>query len=125
MEQFYIYLWSISENVAISLGNISISLLIITPFLFPLLYEFSDMTSKEVLPVVKRTAISGLILLFIAILIPSKQDLALLFMYPYIKQGTETVIKSETLNKMKTMTNLYLDEQIKNLKEHRGGNDNL
>lgn len=117
MEQFYIYLWSISENVTMFLLLIGIFLLITSPFLFLFLSELGDMTYKEVIPIFTKTIISGLIILIFSILIPSKQDIALLFMYPYIKQGTETVIKSETLNKMKQITNLYLDEQIKNLKD--------
>lgn len=115
MEQFCIYLWAISENIRNFMLIVGLIPLIIAPFLFPLLYECTDMDFEKIVPIFIKTLVSGIVLVLLAMLIPSKQDLALMFMFPYVKQGTETVIKSETMNKMKQMTNLYLDEQIRNL----------
>jgi len=120
-EQIAIYLWSISENIKISLSIAGTFLLLLSPFLF----MFADLnlldynSAKDALPLVKKTVIASSVLIILALLIPSKNDLALIFLYPHIKNGTETVIKSETMNKMRKLTNLYLDEQIKNLKESK------
>ncbi len=120
-EQIAIYLWSISESIQISLSMAGTFLLILSPFLF----MFADLglldlnSAKDAFPLVKKTVIASSVLIILALLIPSKKDLALIFLYPHIKNGTETVIKSETMNKMRKLTNLYLDEQIKNLKESK------
>lgn len=119
MEQFCIYLWAISENIRNFTLTVGLLASIIAPLLFPILYECSDMDMKDIVPIFAKTLASGLVLILLTLLIPSKQGLALMFMFPYVKQGTETVIKSETMNKMKQMTNLYLDEQIRNLKGNK------
>lgn len=119
MEQFIIYIWSISENIECFFLTVGLLLLIFSPFIIPMLRECTDMEDGEIFSILKKVFAIGIICVFCTTLIPAKKDLALLFMFPYIKQGTETVVKSETLNKLKTMTNLYLDEQIKNLKENK------
>lgn len=121
IEQIAIYLWSISENIKISLSMAGTFLLMLSPFLF----MFADLglldwnNAKDALPLFKKVVIIGAVLIIFSLLIPSKKDLALIFLYPHIKNGTETVVKSETMNKMRKLTNLYLDGQIKNLKESK------
>lgn len=118
MEQIAIYLWSISEGIKNGAFICGIPLLLFT--MFPFVEYDSDANEfKRLKPLLKKTFAVSLILLIFALLIPSKKDLALILTYPYIKNGTETVVKSETMNKMKQLTNLYLDEQIKNLKEKK------
>lgn len=121
MEQIAIYLWSISENIKISVCIAGCFLLMGSPFLF----MFAELgvldwkSAKDALPLFKKILITGSVLIILSLLIPAKKDLALIFLYPHIKNGTETVVKSETMNKMKQLTNLYLDEQIKNLKDNK------
>lgn len=120
IEQIEIYLWSISENVRTLIGMIGIILLMGSPFTLALAdTDYYKHDVKNVIPLFKKVLISGLLLLMFSLLIPIKKDLALIFLYPHIKNGTETVVKSETMNKMKQLTNLYLDKQIKDLKENK------
>ena len=119
-EQIAIYLWSISESIKTSLDMVGIVLLVCSPAIFLLAdTEYFEYNIKNVIPLFKKVLIAGFLVSMLALLIPSKKDLALIFLYPHIKNGTETVVKSETMNKMRKLTNLYLDEQIKNLKESK------
>lgn len=52
-------------------------------------------------------------------IIPSKQDLALIFLYPKIKQGTINAVQSDTTKKMVEVLNGYLDKQLKDLKNDK------
>lgn len=122
MEQIAIYLWSISEGIKTFLNVTGVLLLVGSPFTLTFAdTDYYKYDIKNVMPLFKKTLITGLLLLMFSLLIPVKKDLALIFLYPHIKNGTETVVKSETMNKMKQLTNLYLDEQIKNLKDNKNG----
>ena len=46
-------------------------------------------------------------------------DLALIFLYPKIKQGTINVVQSDTTKKMVEVLNGYLDKQLKDLNNDR------
>lgn len=119
-EQIAIYLWSISESIKTCFGMVGWLLCMCSFLTFAFVdTDFFDNDFKNVIPVFKKILITGVTLSIFALLIPSKKDLALIFLYPHIKNGTETVVKSETMNKMRKLTNLYLDEQIKNLKESK------
>lgn len=120
MEQIVIFLWSISEGIKTSLNVIGVILFVGSPFTLTLANtDYYECDVKNVIPLFKKILITGLLLLTFSRLIPDKKDLALISLYPHIKNGTETVVKSETMNKMKQLTTLYLDEQIKNLKENK------
>lgn len=130
-EQLAIYLWSISENikfsiitagfVALVLGNI-ISLTKADVDKSELSYTDKkyetkvEKIQKELIRNVITCTTTGALLLLTAGIIPSKQDLALIFAYPYLKSGAEQVIQSETMNKLVTISNKYLDEVIKERK---------
>lgn len=121
IEQMAIYLWSISESIKISLNMAGTFLLLFSPlpFMFADIGLLDCNSAKDALPLFKKVVIMGAVLIIFSLLIPSQKSLALIFLYPHIKNGTETVVKSETMNKMRKLTNLYLDEQIKNLKESK------
>ena len=122
MEQFYIYLWSISENVKWIFDSIvflSFIGIICSPLVCAMFSDLDD-SPADILKKSKRSVITfiivGSISFLIGNLIPSKQDLALIWTYPYIKQGTEKVINSATSKKLLDVTNAYLDKQLKDLK---------
>ena len=57
----------------------------------------------------------GAITIGLAVFIPSKQDLALIFAYPYLKTGVQNVAQSKTVSKLQTVANKYLDKIIADL----------
>jgi hypothetical protein len=122
MEQFYIYLWAISENVKwmfYSIAFLSFVGIIFSPLICAMFSDFDDSPAdaiKKAKPAAITFAVIGIFCFFIGNLIPLKQDLALIWAYPYIKQGTEKAINSATSKKLLDVTNAYLDKQLKDLK---------
>jgi len=118
-EQLIIYLWSISENASIAFGVSSIVLGIGSICLT--IGAFSNEISKWWL----CTWIVAFFFLFMTIFIPSKQDLALIWAYPYLKNGVSQVAQNKELNKLPdnimSLTNTYLEKQIKEIKENKEG----
>ena len=113
MEQFAIYLWSIVENIQGLLTVLGILLLIAMPIFLIAIAETCD----EDFPKQKiiRSITASCIVFFLATLIPSKQDLALIFAYPYLKAGVQNVAQSETVSKLRTVASKYLDKIIADL----------
>ena len=68
-------------------------------------------------PTIKAGIIAGLIHIVLALFIPSKQDLALIFAYPYMKAGVEQAAQSETVKKLTTISTKYLDKVIADLEK--------
>ena len=115
-EQWAIYWWSISEGIQTFLIITGIMLVIMGPFIGCMLCTAED-TEKAG----KATIVSGLVIgmfsFILAIFIPSKQDLALIFAYPYMKAGVEQAAQSETVKKLTTISTKYLDKVIADLEK--------
>jgi len=137
-EQFAIYLWSISESireVIITLNIISIILFALAG-IFYLVFkgeEFSNrrfgeddkdyLYAKNVSLIIQSkfylivvvVVFSGLL----TALIPSKQDIAIIWAYPYIKAGVTSEKVQAIPNKVLDLANGYLDKEIGKIKnEH-------
>lgn len=54
--------------------------------------------------------------LIFAAFIPSKQDLAVILLYPAAKEGVQKVVQSETAQQLHEVGRLYLQKKIKELK---------
>lgn len=126
-EQIWIYLWSISENISIALGVIGILgsvfglVVTITITTMVLDKEYSKwFLSLWILYLIFPT------IFFISLLIPSKNDIALIWAAPYLKAGAEKVVANEKLNKIPDnimdLTNAYLEKQLKEIKESTNEN---
>lgn len=112
-EQFLIYLWSISENIRnLFIGGSTV--LFFSAFIV-FLGEKLEEDKDFWVDILRKLFVSGVICMFLAILIPNKNDLALVFTYPYIKQGTEKAVQSETAKKLHIISTKYLDSIIKDL----------
>ena len=115
-EQWAIYWWSISENVQTFLVITGILLVIMGPFIGGMLC-----TDEDTAKIGGATIVSGLVIgmlsFILAIFIPSKQDLALIFAYPYMKAGVEQAAQSETVKKLTTISTKYLDKVIADLEK--------
>lgn len=113
MEQFAIYLWSIVENIQCLLCIAGIVMMLGGP----LITISMAATMDEDFPAkgMAKCIITGIILLFLTSLIPSKQDLALIFAYPYLKSGVQNIAQSETVSKLQTVSSKYLDKIIAEL----------
>lgn len=113
MEQFAIYLWSISENVQ----TLLVAMGLMTAFTGPMLACAVAATNSEDFP--KKDALRcitiGAITIGLSVFIPAKQDLALIFAYPYLKAGVQNVAQSETISKLQTAASKYLDKIIADL----------
>lgn len=117
MEQFLIYLWSISNQISAVLffvGAASIITVIIT-LVTQLPCAVDDSEMDQIKRIILTPGIIGVIAFTLCSLIPSKQDLALIFLYPKIKQGTINAVQSDTTKKMVEVLNGYLDKQLKEL----------
>jgi hypothetical protein len=112
-EQLAIYLWSISTNISYGLVGIGIAVIIFGFVLFPAIamMEDGDFPTEKVI----SSTIVGFIMFALSGLVPSKQDLALIFAYPYLKSGAEQAIQSETMKKIATISSKYLDKVIADL----------
>jgi hypothetical protein len=115
-EQFIIYLWSISENVQLFLfltgvfgtifGTIGAAIIC------------CESVSKWRFTSILVPIICVFMLLF-SNLIPSKNDIALIWAYPYIKQGAIQVVSNEQVKKLPDnvlkVANTYLEKTLKDL----------
>lgn len=118
MEQFLIYLWSISNQISRFLffvGGASV-ITVIVMLIEQLPYAVEDSEIDQIKRIILTSGIIGVIAFISCSLIPSKQDLALIFLYPKIKQGTINAVQSDTTKKMVEVLNGYLDKQLKDLK---------
>jgi hypothetical protein len=123
-EQIWIYLWSISENISTALQVIGVLGSIFG--LFGAIAITTMVLDKECSKWFLLLWISYLIfptIFFISLLIPSKNDIALIWAAPYLKAGAEKVVTNEKLNKIPDnimeLTNIYLEEQIKEIKSNK------
>lgn len=112
-EQFLIYLWSISENIRNLLIGGGVTLLFSAFIVF--LSEQAEDDKDFWVDILRKLCVSGVICIFLAILVPNKNDLALVFTYPYIKQGAEKVVQSGSVKKLCVISTKYLDHIIKDL----------
>lgn len=115
-EQWAIYWWSISENIRLYLGIGEAILLCVFPIIGAALASDRD-TEEYAWPTIKVGFIMGIIHIILALFIPSKQDLALIFAYPYMKAGVEQAAQSETVKKLTTISTKYLDKVIADLEK--------
>ena len=115
-EQWAIYWWSISENIQTFLVIIGLLLVMMGPFIGGLMWSTSD-TEKYGKATVVSSLVIGLFSFILALFIPSKQDLTLIFAYPYMKAGVEQAAQSETMKKLTTISNKYLDKVIADLEQ--------
>ena len=118
-EQWAIYWWSISDNIQMYLGIAGAMCLFVLPLIGMALSADID-TEEYAWPVVKTGIITGIIQLTLCVCIPAKQDLALIFAYPYIKAGVEQAAQSETVKKLSTISTKYLDKVIADLEKANG-----
>lgn len=119
-EQWAIYWWSISEGIQTFLIITGIILVIMGPFVGALLCSDSD-TAKVGGVTIVSSLVIGMLSFVLAVFIPSKQDIALIFAYPYMKAGVEQAAQSETVKKLTTISTKYLDKVIADLEK---ANDN-
>lgn len=117
-EQLAIYLWSISTHIVGLLCVVGIILSGIF-FVMGLGLALEDIKGKKAKQVLALLIIGALLCFGISSLVPSKEDLALIFLYPKVKQGTIEVVQSAPAQKMVEVLNLYLDKQIKELKNDK------
>lgn len=115
-EQWAIYWWSIAENISCFLASVGVASLLLGPLIGSLLLSDST-TDKYGAPVIFNGVIVGLISILLAVFVPSKQDLALIFAYPYMKAGVEQAAQSETVKKLTTISTKYLDKVIADLEK--------
>lgn len=116
-EQWAIYWWSILENVQTFLIITGIITIIMGPFIGSFLcYSDSDTEKAGKVTIVSGLVI-GMLSFILAVFIPSKQDLALIFAYPYMKAGVEQAAQSETVKKLTTISTKYLDKVIADLEK--------
>lgn len=112
MEQFAIYLWSISDNIRNLLFFVAT---------IDLVGVFFTAITEDCKPrLFKALIVTGVFLLMLAVLIPSKRDLAILLLYPTAKEGVQKVAQSETAEQIQEIGSLYLQQKIKELKEEQG-----
>ena len=115
-EQWAIYWWSVSEGIQTFLIITGIILVLMGPFIGGMLCTDSDTEKVGGVTIVSGLVI-GMLSLIISIFIPSKQDLALIFAYPYMKAGVEQAAQSETVKKLTTISTKYLDKVIADLEK--------
>ena len=115
-EQWAIYWWSISEGIQTFLIITGIITIIMGPFIGGFLCCDSDTAKTGGVTIVSGLVI-GMLSFVLAVFIPSKQDLALIFAYPYMKAGVEQAAQSETVKKLTTISTKYLDKVIADLEK--------
>lgn len=124
MEQFAIYLWSIVDQVKfvfapiVGMGLFAgiFTMFVATTFKLNDVSK-TDIGAEKYFSIGKKISISFCILLVLGSLIPSKQDIALIFAYPYIKSGVQNVTQSKQMQKLNQVSILYLDKVIKDLQK--------
>lgn len=117
MEQLLIYLWSVSENISSCLYLIAIICVVLIGLIYIAIVLDDDTTLSDVKHTLHRLKIIIFISVLLGVLIPSKQDLALIFLYPAIQQEAINVVQSDTTKKILEVLNGYLDKQLKELKD--------
>lgn len=115
-EQWAIYWWSVLENIQTFLIITGLILALVGPFIGALLCSDSD-TAKCGGATIISSLVLGVLGIMIAVFIPSKQDMALMFAYPYMKAGVEQAAQSETVKKLTTISTKYLDKVIADLEK--------
>ena len=115
-EQWAIYWWSISGGLQTFLCITGVITLVMGPFIGSLLCTESN-TAKAGRVTIVSGLVIGMLSLVLAVFIPSKQDLALIFAYPYMKAGVEQAAQSETVKKLTTISTKYLDKVIADLEK--------
>ena len=115
-EQWAIYWWSISTNIQCGLIALGAGIMLFGVIMFPV---FSMMEDDDKFPIQKivYSLIVGILMCLLGGLVPSKQDLALIFAYPYMKAGVEQAAQSETVKKLTTISTKYLDKVIADLEK--------
>lgn len=116
VEQWAIYWWSISEGIKTFLEVIGTIITVAGPIGGCTLLCNSD-TSKCGKVTIISSSIIGILSLLLAVFIPAKQDIALIFAYPYMKAGVEQAAQSETVKKLSTISTKYLDKVIADLEK--------
>lgn len=109
-EQFLVYLWSISEGVSIAFCLIGIFGGVIS-----LVVLFAS--DEKLLPFISTCLC--VVSLFLAALIPSKKDIALIWAYPHIKAGITNEKVQAMPNKILDLANGYLDKEIQKIKTEK------
>lgn len=115
-EQWAIYWWSIAENIQTFLCIVGTLTVVMGPFIGGFLCSDEDTAKAGSITVVSGIVI-GVLSFILAVFIPSKQDLALIFAYPYMKAGVEQAAQSETVKKLTTISTKYLDKVIADLEK--------
>lgn len=115
-EQWAIYWWSIAENIQMYLVIGGCIAATIVPVVGSVLCSDSDTAKAGVITIISGLVI-GILSLMLSVFIPSKQDLALIFAYPYMKAGVEQAAQSETVKKLTTISTKYLDKVIADLEK--------
>ena len=115
-EQWAIYWWSVLENIQTFLVITGLILALVGPFIGALLCSDSDTAKYGGATIISSLVMGGLGIM-LAVFIPSKQDMALMFAYPYMKAGVEQAAQSETVKKLTTISTKYLDKVIADLEK--------
>lgn len=115
-EQWAIYWWSIAESIQTYLIIGGFVAATIVPVVGAVLCSESDTAKAGVITIISGLVV-GILSLMLAVFIPSKQDLALIFAYPYMKAGVEQAAQSETVKKLTTISTKYLDKVIADLEK--------
>jgi hypothetical protein len=109
-----IYLWSISGGIRLALTIIGLVFGFIGTIMA---LEADDNCESKAKYLFWFIPLLGLMMFILTIFIPNKQDLALLLLYPRIKQE---VINTNLIPKTTEASELYLDKVIKELKQDGG-----
>lgn len=133
MEQSAIYLWSIIDNISNTFSAImfiSSSIILILFLIGSICQDNSNrkwLSEDEkkcyiscrdnAIKYIKFVTIFLIIATIGRTLIPCKQDLALIFAYPYIKRGAINIVQLEPAKKIMKAGNLYLDSIINSLEK--------
>lgn len=109
MEQLAIYLWSISDNIKYLLVIYGGAAIVVGSFAIIATEDFTRLFPKVIITM-------GLLSFVFAAFIPSKQDLAVILLYPAAKEGVSKIVQSETAQQLHEVGKLYLQKKIKELK---------
>lgn len=128
-EQLLIYLWALLPNIKEATNVILLMTWVFSPFIIVLAIMLNINADKRSIPeqktkkilnkINKITLTTAITSTIIYVAIPSKEELALIFLYPTIKNTTINTIQSEKLKKLNTILDTYLDKQIKQLQKNK------
>lgn len=116
-EQLMIYLWSISGSVAgffYTVGVLGTFIAFFAAVGLTGLYVDGDIKTKKIfliwiIPVITLSAI------IVPVLIPSKQDIALIWAYSYIKASVTSEKVQNIPKKILNIANEYLDKELEKI----------